>query len=130
MSSVVRCCAKAPDATDTIRADRIAKDARMDFPPAKSDISLKCFDSIPSAPHPRLPVEPPSRTQKTFSMSKAFTKESDTADGEAEEKDALPVHAKNYVTPAGLAALEEELGKLSEERHKVVAVVSWAAGNG
>ena len=63
-------------------------------------------------------------------MSKAFTKESDDTGSEAEETDALPAHVKNYVTPAGLAALEEELGKLSEERHKVVAVVSWAAGNG
>jgi transcription elongation factor GreB len=64
-------------------------------------------------------------------MSKAFTKESDDADGELEAADALPTHTKNYVTPAGLAALQEEFGKLlHEERPKVVEVVSWAAGNG
>src|SRR4051812_38955500 len=64
-------------------------------------------------------------------MSKAFTKESDSADAEVEEADALPAHFKNYLTPAGLAALQEEFRKLLyEERPKVVAIVSWAAGNG
>jgi len=64
-------------------------------------------------------------------MSKAFTKESNGADDDVEEADALPANAKNYVTPAGLAALQEELRKLLyEERPKVVAIVSWAAGNG
>jgi transcription elongation factor GreB len=67
----------------------------------------------------------------SLSMSKAFTKESDSTDGEVEEADALPLHVKNYVTPAGLAALREELRKLRyEERPKVVETVSWAAGNG
>jgi len=64
-------------------------------------------------------------------MNKAFTKESDSAESESEEADALPAHVKNYVTPAGLAALQEELRKLRyEERPKVVEIVSWAAGNG
>jgi transcription elongation factor GreB len=64
-------------------------------------------------------------------MSKAFTKESESADNEPEEADALPAHGKNYVTPAGLAALQEEFRKLLyEERPKVVEIVSWAAGNG
>jgi transcription elongation factor GreB len=64
-------------------------------------------------------------------MSKAFTKESDGEDGEVEEPDALPAHVKNYVTPAGMAALQEELRQLRyEERPKVVETVSWAAGNG
>jgi transcription elongation factor GreB len=64
-------------------------------------------------------------------MSKAFTKESDREDGEVEEPDALPAHVKNYVTPAGMAALQEELRQLRyEERPKVVETVSWAAGNG
>ena len=64
-------------------------------------------------------------------MSKAFTKESDAADSEVEEADALPASVKNYVTPAGLAALQEEFRKLlHEERPKVVEIVSWAAGNG
>jgi len=64
-------------------------------------------------------------------MSKAFTKESDSTDDEVEEADALPAHVKNYVTPAGMAALQEEYRKLLfEERPKVVEIVSWAAGNG
>jgi transcription elongation factor GreB len=64
-------------------------------------------------------------------MSKAFTKESDSADSEVEEVDAVPAHAKNYVTTGGLAALQEEFRKLLYgERPKVVEVVSWAAGNG
>ena len=64
-------------------------------------------------------------------MSKAFTKESDSADSEVEEADAVPAHAKNYVTPGGLAALQEEFRKLLYgERPKVVEIVSWAAGNG
>ena len=64
-------------------------------------------------------------------MSKAFTKESDGAESEPEEADALPAQTKNYVTPAGLAALQEEFRKLLyEERPKVVEIVSWAAGNG
>jgi transcription elongation factor GreB len=64
-------------------------------------------------------------------MSKALTKESDSADSEVEEADALPAHAKNYVTPAGLAALQEEFRRLLyQERPKVVEIVSWAAGNG
>ncbi len=64
-------------------------------------------------------------------MSKAFTKETDGADGEAEEADALPAHVKNYVTPAGLAALQEEFHRLRyDERPKIVETVSWAAGNG
>jgi len=66
-------------------------------------------------------------------MSKAFTKEtdSDLDDGEADQPDALPAHAKNYVTPVGLATLVAELRKLREnERPKVVEIVSWAASNG
>jgi len=64
-------------------------------------------------------------------MSKAFTKESDGVESEAGEADPLPAQVKNYVTPAGLAALQEEFRKLLyEERPKVVEVVSWAAGNG
>lgn len=64
-------------------------------------------------------------------MSKAFTKESNGADSEVEEADGLPAHAKNYVTPAGLATLQEEFRKLLyEDRPKVVEIVSWAAGNG
>ena len=65
-------------------------------------------------------------------MSKAFTEDTDAGgddhDGEAE---ALPAHVKNYVTPAGHAALRNELRRLlQEERPKVVEIVSWAASNG
>src|SRR5579871_3838254 len=64
-------------------------------------------------------------------MSKAFTKESDGEEEEVDEADALPPNRRNYVTPAGLASLQDELHKLlHEERPKVVETVSWAAGNG
>jgi transcription elongation factor GreB len=64
-------------------------------------------------------------------MSKAFTEETDGENDDQEETDALPQGQKNYVTPEGFAALKEELRKLlSEERPKIVDVVSWAAGNG
>ncbi|MBV8061362.1 MAG: transcription elongation factor GreB [Alphaproteobacteria bacterium] len=64
-------------------------------------------------------------------MSKAFTKETDGDEADVEEADALPAGQKNYMTPTGLAALQAELRHLmSEERPKIVEVVSWAAGNG
>lgn len=65
-------------------------------------------------------------------MSKAFTKESD-----ADEDDddlilpALPIGAKNYITPVGFERLRLELlGLIDDERPKVVEVVHWAASNG
>lgn len=67
-------------------------------------------------------------------MSKAFTKETDNDDDDAldnDESDALPTDVKNYVTPGGLSALQEELSWLTrKERPKIVEIVSWAAGNG
>lgn len=65
-------------------------------------------------------------------MSKAFTRENDSAEGDdLDEPDQLPAHAKNYVTPQGLAALKAELYKiLREDRPSIVEMVSWAAGNG
>ena len=66
-------------------------------------------------------------------MSKAFTRESDSApdDRDDDGADALPGGAKNYVTPTGHAALQTELAHLlAQERPKVVEVVSWAASNG
>src|SRR3954471_24364653 len=66
-------------------------------------------------------------------MSKAFTKETDSDADEPDDElpDALPAHVKNYVTPAGHAALQDELRKLrQDERPKVVEVVTWAASNG
>src|ERR1022692_3019141 len=72
-----------------------------------------------------------------LSMSKAFTRESDSDpdDRDDDGADALPAHAqnhaKNYVTPAGHAALQtEHRHLLQEERPKVVEVVTWAASNG
>jgi len=66
-------------------------------------------------------------------MSKAFTKEDD-ADIEEDLPDepaALPAGLKNYITPDGFRRLQDELQNLLRvERPKVVAVVSWAAGNG
>src|SRR5262249_19548167 len=64
-------------------------------------------------------------------MSKAFTKETDSDGDEPEEPDTLPKHIKNYMTPVGFAALQEELRKLMrEERPKIVETVAWAASNG
>ena len=65
-------------------------------------------------------------------MSKAFTKETDAADEDAPETGApLPSGLKNYMTPHGFAAMQDELKKLvRDERPKVVETVAWAAGNG
>ena len=68
-------------------------------------------------------------------MSKAFTRETDEDDDEAgdgrERSSALPPGTKNYITPAGLKRLKDELHHLlHKERPAVTAVVSWAAGNG
>ena len=68
-------------------------------------------------------------------MSKAFTKESDEGDApdvpEETGSDPLPAGAKNYTTPKGAKALQNEFDQLAKvERPKIVDVVSWAAGNG
>ena len=62
-------------------------------------------------------------------MSKAFTKESD---GDvAVAANALPADFKNYITPAGLQRLHDELAQLWKvERPKLVDVIAWAASNG
>ena len=64
-------------------------------------------------------------------MSKAFTKESE-ADGDEDLPLApLPAGGKNYITPAGYAALRRELLDLIDnERPQIVDVVHWAASNG
>lgn len=63
-------------------------------------------------------------------MSKAFTKENDDED-EPEQPEIPAGNTPNYVTPTGLAALQNELRHLMhEERPKIVEVVRWAAGNG
>jgi len=65
-------------------------------------------------------------------MSKAFTKDTDGKDEAPEEAEVLPdAGEKNYMTPAGFAALQGEFRKLlREERPKIVETVAWAAGNG
>ncbi len=64
-------------------------------------------------------------------MNKEFTIETDDIDDDFEEPDPLPLHAKNYMTPEGAAALQEELRfLLKDERPKICEIVSWAAGNG
>ena len=64
-------------------------------------------------------------------MSKAFTKETDSEDGDEIGLPALPIGGKNYITPTGYARIRAELLDLIDnERPKVVDVVHWAASNG
>ena len=65
-------------------------------------------------------------------MSKAFTKETDQDDGDdLETTSPLPTGTRNYMTPGGFARMKAELEALVQtERPQLVAVVSWAAGNG
>jgi transcription elongation factor GreB len=65
-------------------------------------------------------------------MSKAFTKESDSADDDDDVGlPPLPAGTKNYITPQGYQRLRTELLHLiDDERPKVVEVVHWAASNG
>jgi transcription elongation factor GreB len=74
----------------------------------------------------------PRSIDKLALMSKAFTKETDAADDDAPEGGApLPSGLKNYMTPQGFTAMQDELKKLiREDRPKVVETVAWAAGNG
>ena len=53
-------------------------------------------------------------------------------DDEDDALAAVPAHnRKNYITPAGYAALQSELLQLiDQERPRVVEIVSWAASNG
>jgi transcription elongation factor GreB len=54
-------------------------------------------------------------------MSKAFVKETDSADDEEDlAEPAIPAGTRNYITPAGFERLKGEL----------VRTVSWAASNG
>jgi transcription elongation factor GreB len=67
------------------------------------------------------------------SMSKAFTKESDAAEGADDELQLPPIPAggKNYITPEGYARMRAELlALIDDERPKVVEAVFWAASNG
>lgn len=63
-------------------------------------------------------------------MNKAFTKEADDHQ-EPERPEPSASGLKNYVTPSGYADLQSELRHLiSDERPKLVEIVSWAASNG
>src|SRR3954462_9413388 len=64
-------------------------------------------------------------------MSKAFVKESEHEEPDAEREPALPAGVKNYITVAGFTRLKAELKQLVEvERPEVVKTVSLAASNG
>ena len=66
-------------------------------------------------------------------MSKAFTKENDSAPEEEDEDIVapLPTGSKNYMTPNGHARLREEFDQLWKiERPKLVEIIHWAASNG
>lgn len=68
-------------------------------------------------------------------MSKAFTKETDSADDDGHDAalalPALPAGARNYITPTGYARLQAEWASLIDgERPQVVEAVHWAAKNG
>ncbi len=64
-------------------------------------------------------------------MSKAFTRENDTADEESLPALQLPADAKNYITPNGYRKLQEELERLWKiERPELVKTITWAASNG
>ena len=66
-------------------------------------------------------------------MSKAFTRETEAEDVEADDLAAppLPAGTRNYMTPAGYARLRAELVQLLDsERPGIVEIVSWAAKNG
>ncbi|MFZ2987100.1 transcription elongation factor GreB [Ideonella sp.] len=65
-------------------------------------------------------------------MNKAFTRESESDDEDAEGAlPPFPPGGKNYMTPAGHARLRAELLQLlDQERPKVVEIVHWAASNG
>jgi transcription elongation factor GreB len=65
-------------------------------------------------------------------MNKAFTKENDQEDDDAEEgASPLPAGSKNYITPGGHRRLKDEFQYLlKKDRPTVTAAVSWAAKNG
>ena len=70
------------------------------------------------------------RARYACSMSKAFTRETDSEDDD-DVMPPLPAGGRNYMTPQGYARLRAELLHLiDDERPKVVEVVHWAASNG
>jgi transcription elongation factor GreB len=65
-------------------------------------------------------------------MSKAFTREQDSADDEdIQPALLLPPGVKNYITPSGYRRIQEELDHLWKvERPALVKTITWAASNG
>ena len=67
-------------------------------------------------------------------MSKAFTREGDGDDQEADleqNESSLPSGTKNYITPGGAKRLRDELHELvNTTRPKITEIVSWAASLG
>ncbi|MDI6746733.1 MAG: transcription elongation factor GreB [Rhodocyclaceae bacterium] len=69
-------------------------------------------------------------------MNKAFVREAENEDDDNDTgapvgAASLPAGSKNYLTPAGHAALRAEFEQLVRvERPQLVQVVSWAASNG
>ncbi len=64
------------------------------------------------------------------SMSKAFTKETDTDVEADDDVPASPAGVSNYITPEGLRRMQDEFAELHQvERPKLVETVAWAAGN-
>jgi len=94
------------------------------------ELVLHSLTSVRHIAHPGFVIQCRRR------MSKAFTKESDYEDDERDEAveeaaEEQPAGAKNYITPAGLQRLRDELQfLLARERPAVTQVVAWAASNG
>ena len=65
-------------------------------------------------------------------MSKAFTREDDSADDEETLPTLqLPLGVKNYITPSGYRRLQDEADHLWKvERPVLVKTITWAASNG
>jgi transcription elongation factor GreB len=69
-------------------------------------------------------------------VNKAFVREAEGLDEDPDEdldgnRAAVPIGAKNYITPEGYARLKGELSHLLDvERPEVVRTVAWAASNG
>jgi transcription elongation factor GreB len=70
-------------------------------------------------------------SRRARTMSKAFTRETDTDDDAEDGVASIVPGGKNYITRAGYERLRRELMVLmDEERPKVVEAVHWAAKNG
>ena len=66
-----------------------------------------------------------------LTMSKAFTKETDSEEDDDLGLQPIPAGGKNYITPQGYARLKHELlGLIDNERPTLVETVHWAAKNG